>query len=394
MDIQTKLQQGIAAAQAGQKVEARRVLIEVVEADENQLAAWQWLSRVVDSLEEKTVCLENILTLDPCDQAAQDELERVKTQQAALYRPLYVEEEQPPVETISTSPSAVPARDEFDNEWLCPYCTALTTRADKRCPKCRQSLLISKPVNPERSTWLWRGIFLQLATILYLLVAGAAIFVLAGKGRGVSNPLPLLPIYLGLPVSQPAALNQALLHAFPRWLFWSFGGAIIYSLGLLALLYGRVRYGNILYLLNAAATLILVSTGIYYYHSSLILLLFCLIGLLFGIAQLSVALLSAGDFSYKTVRLRLRADKGVKHHTSFFQSGRRYSERGMWGAAIIHFRRAIAGDPSKLPYRLALVVAYLKVARYDLARKELDEAKKLAPHASDIYQLEKTLTSM
>lgn len=390
MDIQTKLQQGIAAAQTGQKVEARQLLGEVVETDENQLAAWQWLSKVVDSLEEKRVCLENILTLDPYNQAAQDELKLVKTQQAALFRPLYLEEEEVPPDKNP----APPVPDEFDNEWLCPYCTALTDRADKRCPKCGQALVVSRPVNPERSAWLWRGIVLQLATILYLLMAGAAIYILAGKGRGISNPLPFLPIYLGLPVSQPAALSQALLHAFPRWLFWSFGGAIIYSLGLLALLYRRVRYGNVLYLLNAAATLILVFAGIYYYHNFLIILFFCLIGLLFGIGQLSAALLSGADFNYKTIRLRLKVDKGIKQHTSFFLSGRHYSQRGMWGAAIIHLRRAIAGDPSNLAYRLALVVAYLKVARYGLARKELAEAKKLAPHSTDVYRLEKTLATV
>ena len=63
MDIQAKLQQGIAVAKAGRKSEARQLFIEVIEADENQLTAWLWLKQLVDSLEDKEVCLKNILTL-------------------------------------------------------------------------------------------------------------------------------------------------------------------------------------------------------------------------------------------------------------------------------------------------------------------------------------------
>jgi hypothetical protein len=48
----------------------------------------------------------------------------------------------------------------------------------------------------------------------------------------------------------------------------------------------------------------------------------------------------------------------------------------MWGAAIIHFRRAVARDPAHSAYRLALIVAYLKVARHALAQKELLEKLK------------------
>ena len=71
MSLPEKLAQGIAAAQAGRRAEARRLLTEVVQSDEKQLEAWQWLGRVVDSLEDKQVCLENVLTLDPANEAAQ-----------------------------------------------------------------------------------------------------------------------------------------------------------------------------------------------------------------------------------------------------------------------------------------------------------------------------------
>jgi len=64
------LQQGITAAKAGQKETARRLLTQVVEQDENNIMAWLWLSGVVESLDDKQVCLENVLTLDPNHQFA------------------------------------------------------------------------------------------------------------------------------------------------------------------------------------------------------------------------------------------------------------------------------------------------------------------------------------
>ncbi|MCK6624300.1 MAG: hypothetical protein L6R45_03900 [Anaerolineae bacterium] len=36
----------------------------------------------------------------------------------------------------------------------------------------------------------------------------------------------------------------------------------------------------------------------------------------------------------------MRADSDATNHTSCYLSGRRYGKRGMWGAAILHFRRA------------------------------------------------------
>ena len=55
--LEEKLEQGIAAAQAGHKQKARTLLAEVVEVDEGRVEAWLWLSQVVDSLEEQTIHL-------------------------------------------------------------------------------------------------------------------------------------------------------------------------------------------------------------------------------------------------------------------------------------------------------------------------------------------------
>ena len=59
------LRDGIAAAKAGRRAAARELLTRVVEAHEHSAQAWLWLSGVVETDEDRLVCLDNVLTLDP-----------------------------------------------------------------------------------------------------------------------------------------------------------------------------------------------------------------------------------------------------------------------------------------------------------------------------------------
>src|SRR5690349_14541710 len=68
------LQQGIAAARAGRREEARGLLMRVVEADERNERAWLWLAGVVDDPGDIRTCLENVLDLNPDNVKAQQGL--------------------------------------------------------------------------------------------------------------------------------------------------------------------------------------------------------------------------------------------------------------------------------------------------------------------------------
>src|SRR5215210_638691 len=68
------LQQGIAAARAGQREQARALLMQVVEVDERNEQAWLWLAGVVDTPEDIRTCLQNVLDLNPANQQAQQGL--------------------------------------------------------------------------------------------------------------------------------------------------------------------------------------------------------------------------------------------------------------------------------------------------------------------------------
>src|SRR5512136_3484989 len=77
-EINLWLTDGIAAARAGKRAEARELLLRVVDADENNVRAWLWLSDVVTTLEDREVCLQNVLALDPVNEAAQRGLAEVR----------------------------------------------------------------------------------------------------------------------------------------------------------------------------------------------------------------------------------------------------------------------------------------------------------------------------
>lgn len=81
------LERGIAAAKAGDRKMARELLTRVVERDERNVTAWLWLSGVVDGADDRQVCLENVLTLDPGNQAARRGLELLHKETEAPSHP-------------------------------------------------------------------------------------------------------------------------------------------------------------------------------------------------------------------------------------------------------------------------------------------------------------------
>lgn len=77
MTLDGLLSQGIAAAKAGQREQARDLLMQAIELDERNEKVWLWLSGVVDTDEDRCVCLENVLALNPDNAWARRGLERL-----------------------------------------------------------------------------------------------------------------------------------------------------------------------------------------------------------------------------------------------------------------------------------------------------------------------------
>ncbi|MCG3212004.1 MAG: hypothetical protein FOGNACKC_05651 [Anaerolineae bacterium] len=59
------LEDAIQHIRMGNRAEGRALLEDLLDADENNEDIWLWLSTVVDSDDDREICLENVLALDP-----------------------------------------------------------------------------------------------------------------------------------------------------------------------------------------------------------------------------------------------------------------------------------------------------------------------------------------
>jgi len=95
------LREGIAAAKTGDAERARDLLLKVVDADEYNEQAWLWLSSVVDTDEDRGVCLENVLAINPHNNLAKAGLIHLRSRKAPA---------PPPPEPEPVPPSPQPAK--------------------------------------------------------------------------------------------------------------------------------------------------------------------------------------------------------------------------------------------------------------------------------------------
>jgi len=107
------LRAGIVAAQEGRTEEARQALLRVIELEERNEQAWLWLSGVVESLQDRRVCLENVLAINPHSALAQAGLRWLDQQAAAQDR--------------------------------CPLCQSPVPESGSACPHCGQILVVACP---------------------------------------------------------------------------------------------------------------------------------------------------------------------------------------------------------------------------------------------------------
>ena len=86
MSSADQLRQAVALARAGHKVEARDILLALVDEDPHNEMAWMWLSGLVDTLEDKIIACENILTINPSNDKVRAYLAQLLEEQNRLAR--------------------------------------------------------------------------------------------------------------------------------------------------------------------------------------------------------------------------------------------------------------------------------------------------------------------
>jgi hypothetical protein len=126
------LKQGIIALRAGRKAEARNLLMQVVEQEERNEMGWLWLSGAVDTDEERRVCLQKVLAINPRSEIARLGLQRLDSELTKASKT------QQPISKIPTQTSPATARREARIET--PHHESNRVARLKKCPYCAEEI--------------------------------------------------------------------------------------------------------------------------------------------------------------------------------------------------------------------------------------------------------------
>ncbi len=360
------LKKGIAAVKAGRRQQARELLMQVVERDEENIPAWLWLSAAMDSFEERETCLENVLALDPDNEMARKRLNKLRKKQQATPAP--APQAKKGTEQKKTAPEKEPTSIQalLENELLCPYCAAPTRSTDKWCQNCRKELWIKTPKRKKSST-------------LYKVLLGQQIFILL---QYVVLALAIMLAPLEEIETTSALLDKAILLAVLT-------PTAIYNLAMLVGLYLRWRpifylylFGSIVGLgIGLALAIGLGGRGI------------CCGGplVLLSVSQFFMMLNLGDDFTFNKHRLLLRIDPDIKTGLNFLERGKSYADRQMWAMAAIHLHRASSQLPTNINAHLALAVALVNLKLPKLAAHPLEKARQINPTDPGVERLAELL---
>ncbi|NOK58430.1 MAG: hypothetical protein GFH27_549279n236 [Chloroflexi bacterium AL-W] len=130
-DIAQLLYDGAIAVTEGRKTDAQGLLLQVIEMDERNEHAWLWLSGAMDDPADQQIALENVLAINPNNQAAHDGLAWLAQQQAPA-TPLV------PIESLSQGQAISP--EQFTGPWIPPEALGEDDVIELTCWKCSAAL--------------------------------------------------------------------------------------------------------------------------------------------------------------------------------------------------------------------------------------------------------------
>lgn len=444
MDTANLLQQGIATAKAGNKAEARALLMKLIEIDERNEQGWLWLAGVVEAPDDMRTCLENVLALNPDNKQARKGLawldqrhgpvkaERVDPMSAELSsaaqpEPVASPAAYAPEQPSSSLQSSVPAEIRFTDvaaeaptPWAtqtasavsaqrtipatlgtepdlpCPYCGAPTALSQRHCLKCKRDLEIRAYTEQKRSFaltilggyyWL-SGIIVTLGGVLILI--GAILAFQASTQRS----------------APPTAVSAAIFLATIAVVFLIFGiGTIYLGWGL----HQKARWAFYVACVFTALSVI----GIFANMGFAAVMLNYAAGLL-SAEQINAIRASAGSSAFcNTImvffelvllglvyreffgqRQRFMPSFPITDHAIHYNNGVAYKNRGMWYMAMREWESAVARAQNNVSYLHALGLAYAQLQRFEQARTTLDRAIALDPKQNQLHESRQLIEKM
>lgn len=115
-NVDGMVREGISAYRAGNKEEARTLLLRAVEIDQYNEQAWLWLSAVVETPEEQRTCLENVITINPSSERAKQGLDMLDQRFGSSPKVSPTQAEDVMASTSFMAPAAPSSRPSSDDE--------------------------------------------------------------------------------------------------------------------------------------------------------------------------------------------------------------------------------------------------------------------------------------
>ncbi|MBN1136194.1 MAG: tetratricopeptide repeat protein [Anaerolineae bacterium] len=379
------LKEGIAAARAGQAAQARACLLPVVQADERNVQAWYWLSRVVESPKEREICLENVLALDPGHAAVQSELAALRTQTAQAQEPARAA-----VEFIPATPEECLISNAAVEPLPCPYCGAQADPLARQCPTCGRAISVRERKSKGHSLYslglvlIWFGLanYVWLGLSFYYLGSDLTAMVEASPRWAATLQKVAELLSLKAPALDTLALP-------PAPVLLAGGGAFALSLVIAAGLYYRIRFA---YWLTVG--LILLGSILLFYNAITAetwQLARLVVALVLFLAATSFVFAAHDEFAWVERRLAAVLDPDADSHSALYARGRRYADQGMWARAVVHWAKAVALNPGHPDYRLALASGYINLGQPERGLEHLEQARRIEPDNPQIPELSKRI---
>ncbi len=135
-----KLQKGISAYRNGLIEEAKSIFKKVTSEDPNNETAWLWMGTCVQNTEEKRICFQRVLDINPNNSQATQALLAL----TSLEMPSMNEMISTPVFQKQAPPIMKDAQSGiFINALNCPMCGSPINKNERECPSCGSVLLIT-----------------------------------------------------------------------------------------------------------------------------------------------------------------------------------------------------------------------------------------------------------
>lgn len=403
-DVDNWLRAGITAAKAGERDKARGLLMAVLRVDEENELAWLWLSGVVQTNEDRRVCLENVLTLNPDNQAARRGLDKLTSHSsndqnvpspepvmeekmirreftpispaaAILYPERQVQEVrwQEPVVPQKAAQAAYQSASSYDDVWsrneaICAYCAHQIGPDDTHCPNCKRNLIgkkfvYAKPTSNMHIYWV-----LLVGTGQLFLLEGILNIIVGQNYLAAAGYTVLLLIFWGLALG--VYLRQS----------WAHISSIVM---LIVVLLG--------FMLNALVDVDLGTLGLGALDSSIRDFVSPLLGGLLdflktfeaatAVLGLFYGIFKAGpDFEQIESKRVATVTKGRRTAADYHTIANKLAQKGMWAEAALHWQRAAAQEPGQVAYQKQLGVTYAQLGFFQRSLDVLQSAHNLSSY--------------